>query len=236
MRRFRLRFAVPALAGVGGATALLAVLITGSAPAAVARTAAVHHAASVKHPTAGRTSVITVIAGKPSELAFRLSKTSMVPVGRITFKVTNMGVAFHNFKICAIPVPSASGAQNACFGKSTPTLKHGQSATLTVPFSLAGKYEFLCTIPGHAAAGMKGLLGVGVAVLTSEEMTAAHAGAQSGSSGSGGTSTTTKPGSGGASGGDTSGCPPGVTIKSSGAADADGDELGTEPDDNDGCV
>jgi hypothetical protein len=27
-----------------------------------------------------------------------------------------------------------------------------------------------------------------------------------------------------------------VTIRTSGAADADGDELGTEPDDNDGCV
>jgi hypothetical protein len=56
-------------------------------------------------------------------------------------------------------------------------------------------------------------------------------------SSSGGTSTGPKTGSGGGSaGGDTSGCPPGVTIKSSGAADADGDELGTEPDDNDGCV
>jgi plastocyanin len=178
--------------------------------------------------------VITVVAGKPSELAFKLSKTSMVPVGTITFKVTNMGVAFHDFKVCTIPVPTAAGVQNACFGKSTPTLKHGQSATLTVPISLAGKYEFLCTIPGHAAAGMKGLLGVGVVVAPTEQLTAAHAGTQSG--GGGGVTTTTKPGSGGASGGDTSGCPPGVTIRSSGAADADGDELGTEPDDNDGCV
>ncbi len=90
---------------------------------------------------------------------------------------------------------------------------------------------------GHAAAGMKGLLGVGVAVATSEEKTAATAGSGSGSgSGGGGTTTTPKGGSGGGGTGDTSGCAPGVTIKSSGAADADGDELGTEPDDNDGCI
>jgi hypothetical protein len=161
----------------------------------------------------------------------------MLPVGRITFKVTNMGIAFHNFKVCTIPVPSAAGTKNACFGKGTKTLKHGQSTVLTVPISLAGKYEFLCTIPGHAAAGMKGIIGVGVAVQASEELTAAHAGggAQNTSSSGGGTTTTTK-GGGGGGGGDTSGCPPGTTIKSSGASDADGDELGTEPDDNDGCI
>jgi uncharacterized cupredoxin-like copper-binding protein len=224
-----LRFTVPALGGAGVALGLLAILGTGSAPAALKPAAAVSHSASSK------VNVITVTAGKPSELAFKLSKTSLVPAGTITFKVTNMGIAFHNFKICTIPVPSAAGAKNSCLGKSTPTLKHGQSAMLTVKVSLAGKYEFLCTITGHAAAGMKGLLGVGVAVAASEQKTAAAAGAPSGAGG-GTTTTTVKPGSGGGGTGDTSGCPPGVTIKSSGAADADGDELGTEPDDQDGCV
>jgi uncharacterized cupredoxin-like copper-binding protein len=229
MRRLPWRFTVPALGGVGLAVGLLAVLGTASAPAALKRAAAVNHSASSK------VSVITVLAGKPSELAFKLSKTSLVPAGKITFKVTNLGIAFHNFKVCTIPVPSAAGAMDSCFGKSTPTLKHGQSATLTVTLSLSGKYEFLCTITGHAAAGMKGLLGVGVAVVASEQTTAAHAGGASGSGG-GGTSTTPRGSSGGGGTGDISGCPPGVTIKSSGAADADGDELGTEPDDNDGCI
>jgi uncharacterized cupredoxin-like copper-binding protein len=229
MRRLPLRFTVPALGGVGAAVGLLAVLGTASAPAALKRATAVHHSASSK------VSVVSVTAGKPSELAFKLSKTSMVPAGTITFKVTNLGVAFHNFKVCTIPVPGAAGAKNVCFGKGTRILHHGQSATLTVTLSLAGKYEFLCTVTGHAAAGMKGLLGVGVAVATSEEKAAATAGGTSGSGG-GGTSTTPRGSSGGGGTGDTSGCAPGVTIKSSGAADADGDELGTEPDDNDGCV
>jgi len=229
MRRLPLRFTVPALGGVGVAVGLLAVLGTGSAPAALKRAAAVNHSASSK------VSVITVTAGKPSELAFQLSKTSLVPAGTITFKVTNLGVAFHNFKICTIPVPGAAGAKNVCFGKATPILKHGQSATLKVTLSLAGKYEFLCTVTGHAAAGMKGLLGVGVVVAVSEQKAAATAGGSSGTGGTGGTTTNPKS-SGGGGTGDVTGCPPGVTVKSSGAADADGDELGTEPDDNDGCI
>ena len=83
---------------------------------------------------------------------------------------------------------------------------------------------------------MKGLLGVGVTVLSSEEQVAAHAGTGAGTSTGGSSGGGGKTGSGSAGGGDTSGCPPGVTIRSSGAADADGDEIGTEPDDNDGCV
>jgi uncharacterized cupredoxin-like copper-binding protein len=243
MRRLPSRVTVPAL-GVCLAVGLFTALDAAIAPAAVKRTVAVKPAASSKAPT-----IITVTAGKPSELAFKLSKTSMIPAGTVTFKVTNMGVAYHDFKICAKPVASAAVATNACTGKKTPTLKHGQSATLTLTLSKSGKYEFLCSVTGHALAGMKGLLGIGVAVTASEQKTAAKAGGTTGggSTGGGGGST----GGGGTGGGGTGGggtgstggeigpavgCPPGVTVKASGNADADGDELGTEPDDQDGCV
>jgi hypothetical protein len=59
MNRFPLRVALPALGGVGAAVALLAVLLTGSAPAALSR------GAVLDHSTTGKASVITVIAGKP---------------------------------------------------------------------------------------------------------------------------------------------------------------------------
>jgi uncharacterized cupredoxin-like copper-binding protein len=36
----------------------------------------------------------------------------------------------------------------------------GQTAKLTVTFTKAGSYPYLCTVPGHAAAGMKGVLRV----------------------------------------------------------------------------
>lgn len=229
MRRFRLRVTVPVIV-----TCIAVGVVASLAPAALSRTS------SVKSAVSPKATVITVTAGKPSELAFKVSKTSMVTPGLITFKVTNMGVAYHNFRICAKSVAGAANVTNSCAGKTTPLLKHGQSATLTVTVSKKGKYEFLCSVSGHAAAGMKGLLGVGVTVASSEQKAAATPSAPT-SSGGGSTTpvatttTTTKPGSGG--GGSSNPCTvPGQTIQSSGNADADGDELGTEPDDNDGCV
>jgi uncharacterized protein (TIGR03437 family) len=104
---------------------------------------------------------ITVTAGKPSELAFNLSKTSKVAAGTITFKVTNAGKVTHDFKICTTPVTSFKA--NSCTGKVTKMLAPGQTTTLTVKLTKSGTYEYLCTVPGHAAAGMKGLIGIGAA-------------------------------------------------------------------------
>jgi uncharacterized cupredoxin-like copper-binding protein len=85
---------------------------------------------------------VTVTAGKPSEFAFTLSKKA-VAKGVVTFKVTNKGAIAHDFKIA---------------GKKTANLAGGKSGTLKVTFKKAGKYPFLCTLPSHAAAGMKGVL------------------------------------------------------------------------------
>jgi uncharacterized cupredoxin-like copper-binding protein len=106
--------------------------------------------------------VINVIAGKPSELAFKLSKSSSLPVGAITFNVKNEGLSSHDFKLCT--APTTSSARNVCIGKKTKLLKPGQTATLVVVVTKKGIYEYVCTQRGHAAAGMKGLIGVGVAV------------------------------------------------------------------------
>lgn len=86
---------------------------------------------------------VTVTAGKPSEFKFTLSKTS-VAKGVATFTLTNKGKLPHNFKIA---------------GKATPILKSGKKAAFKVTLK-AGKAAFLCTVPGHAAAGMKGTLTV----------------------------------------------------------------------------
>ena len=91
-------------------------------------------------PTA---TTVTVTAGKPSERKFTLSKRS-VPAGTVTFKVANKGKTTHDFKIA---------------GKKTKMLAAGKTATLRVTLK-KGKAAFLCTVPGHAAAGMKGTLTV----------------------------------------------------------------------------
>jgi mono/diheme cytochrome c family protein len=136
-------------AGCVGLTAALLGVLTGSA------------AGQVKGQSAAKPVVITVTAGKPSELGFNLSKSSLITVGKVTFKVTNKGALSHDFKICTALVKSA--AKNSCVGKVTPMIKPGKSATLTVTLK-KGQYEYLCTVAGHAAAGMKGLLGIGVKV------------------------------------------------------------------------
>jgi uncharacterized cupredoxin-like copper-binding protein len=83
---------------------------------------------------------VTVTAGKPAEFKFTLSKTAAVK-GFVSFRVTNKGKLSHDFKIA---------------GKKTAAVKPGKTATLNVTINKPGKYQFLCTVKGHAAAGMKG--------------------------------------------------------------------------------
>jgi uncharacterized cupredoxin-like copper-binding protein len=93
--------------------------------------------------TAASATTVTVTAGKPGELSFTLSKRTIAR-GVTTFKVTNRGKLKHDFKIA---------------GRKTPTLAAGKAATLKVTLK-AGRFPFLCTVPGHAAGGMKGTLTV----------------------------------------------------------------------------
>jgi uncharacterized cupredoxin-like copper-binding protein len=93
--------------------------------------------------SATRATTVTVTAGKPSEFKFRLSK-ARVPAGVVIFKVTNVGAIVHDFKIA---------------GKKTRNLAPGKSQTIRVTLK-KGKRPYLCTVTGHAAAGMKGTLTV----------------------------------------------------------------------------
>ena len=78
----------------------------------------------------------------------------------VVFKFSNSATASlpHDFKICSSP--KGSLAKNVCVGKTSKTISPGAKTTLTFTFKTKGTYEYLCTIPGHAAAGMKGLLKV----------------------------------------------------------------------------
>ena len=61
--------------------------------------------------------------------------------GLVIFKVKNTGKLQHDFKIS---------------GRKTRLLNGGQSATLRITLK-KGAYPYQCTVPGHAAAGMKGV-------------------------------------------------------------------------------
>jgi uncharacterized cupredoxin-like copper-binding protein len=77
------------------------------------------------------------VTGK--EFKFALT-TKTARHGKVTFKFTNKGKLKHDFKIA---------------GKKTPLLRPGKSASITVTLK-RGKYTYICTVPGHASAGMKG--------------------------------------------------------------------------------
>jgi uncharacterized cupredoxin-like copper-binding protein len=90
-----------------------------------------------------KASTVGVTAGLPAEFKFKVSKTS-VPAGKVTFIVTNRGNLPHDFKIA---------------GKKTPLLQAGKTARLVVTLK-KGKSAYMCTVSGHAAAGMKGTITV----------------------------------------------------------------------------
>jgi nitrite reductase (NO-forming) len=91
---------------------------------------------ALARPQAGASTTVTV---KASEFKFRLS-TRTAHHGVVIFKVTNKGHVKHNFKIA---------------GKKTPLIAPGKSATLRVTLT-KGSHKYVCTVVGHAAAGMKG--------------------------------------------------------------------------------
>ena len=101
---------------------------------------------------AGGAHTVKVTAGKPSEFKFAVSNTHL-GLGTVTFTVTNAGAIVHDFKVCSAP---STGAKTTCIGKGTSKLSPHHSTTMTVKFTKAGTYAYLCTVPGHAAAGMKG--------------------------------------------------------------------------------
>ena len=106
----------------------------------VALAALVAAAPVAARPSAAAATTVTVTM---KEFKFTLSKAK-VPHGKVTFKLTNKGKIEHDFSIA---------------GKKSPKIKPGKTGSLTVTLK-AGKIAYKCTLPGHAAGGMKGKLTV----------------------------------------------------------------------------
>jgi len=83
------------------------------------------------------------VSGK--EFSLRLAKKSIARPGKVTFTFRNVGTIPHDFDIG---------------GKKTALVRPGKTARLTVTFHKKGRFNYLCTVPGHAQAGMKGVFTV----------------------------------------------------------------------------
>jgi uncharacterized cupredoxin-like copper-binding protein len=113
---------------------------------AVAAVAGAATAQAAPQPTARHGQALLVrVNVAASEFKFVLNKKS-AGRGVVVFHVTNVGSVEHNFQIS---------------GRTTRLLKHGESANLRVTFIRKGSYAYKCTVPGHAAAGMKGVFKIG---------------------------------------------------------------------------
>jgi plastocyanin len=86
----------------------------------------------------------TVVTVSMHEWGFTLAPRQ-VPRGAVLFRVRNRGTIRHNFVIA---------------GKRTPALAPGWSKTFRVTFRRPARHAFVCTLPSHAEAGMKGFLQV----------------------------------------------------------------------------
>lgn len=124
-----------------GLSALAALLVVGTA-------AGIFTARGGASPSAKKP-LPTKITVNATDYRFALSKQSIPKVGTVVFNVINKGKVSHNFLIA---------------GKLTKTLSPGKSQKLTVVFKKKGKYQYFCTILGHAKLGMKGTFGVAVKV------------------------------------------------------------------------
>ena len=82
---------------------------------------------------------------KGREFRFTLTTKSAARPGTVTFTFTNVGSVAHDFSIAH---------------KTTPLVAPGHTAKLVVRFRKAGRFSYLCTVPGHAAAGMRGVFTV----------------------------------------------------------------------------
>jgi len=82
----------------------------------------------------------TVRVSALDTLKFTLT-TKRAKAGTVTFIVTNKGNLKHDFWIA---------------GKKTRLLAHNKSQTITATIK-KGNNPYKCTVPGHAAAGMKGI-------------------------------------------------------------------------------
>lgn len=75
----------------------------------------------------------------------RLDVKAGVP---ITLQLTNKGSEQHDLNFPSLHMPALEGVESI--------LDPGQTRTITLEFDQPGTHTFICSLPGHAAAGMTG--------------------------------------------------------------------------------
>ena len=66
----------------------------------------------------------------------------------LTVRLVNKGTERHDLNFEALHMPGLVGVESI--------LEVGETRTITLTFDQPGTHTFICTLPGHAAAGMTG--------------------------------------------------------------------------------
>jgi len=104
----------------------------------------------------GASSSNAVAIGGPTVVEMTLSEFAMspsmpqVPAGDVTLRITNSGTMVHN-----VTFPDG--------GDTSGDIQPGETKSLELRDLAEGDIDFICTIPGHTASGMTGMLMVGAA-------------------------------------------------------------------------
>lgn len=66
----------------------------------------------------------------------------------LTVRLTNRGTERHDLNFGSLHMPGLNGVEAI--------LEPGETRTITLTFDRPGTHTFICSLPGHAAAGMTG--------------------------------------------------------------------------------
>ena len=66
----------------------------------------------------------------------------------LTVRLTNRGLERHDLNFPSLHMPGLEGVESI--------LEPGETRTIRLQFDASGTHTFICTLPGHAAAGMTG--------------------------------------------------------------------------------
>lgn len=92
---------------------------------------------------------------------FAPDKVSIPAESRVVLTFRNVGNLEHNFIVAAGEIdPFNLHMTDALAEINTGIVPGGEEATLTFKAPPPGAYTFVCVVPGHAAAGMRGTLTV----------------------------------------------------------------------------
>lgn len=96
-----------------------------------------------------------------NDLRFIPASASVSAGSEIEVTLTNVSSIDHTWTLVSTNTdPARVSETDAVNGISTGIVSGGDSKTITFSAPAAGSYQFVCTVPGHASAGMVGTLSV----------------------------------------------------------------------------